>query len=88
MPRLNSYTSEAPKFVTTFCYFSILNPHHGFAGKYTRFSDTTCTSTFIHGVAIEIYPKGGILSDQRGATNLKMYCSDGTRLEATNNDKR
>ena len=68
--------------------FSILQPHHGFAGKYTSFSDTTCTSRFIHGVTMEIYEKGGVFSDERGATNLKMYCSDGTRLEATNNDRR
>ena len=68
--------------------FSILTPHHGFAGKYTRWSDTTCESTFIHGVAIEIYKKGGVLYDARGATNLKMYCKDGTKLEASNNDKR
>ena len=68
-------------------HYSILSPHHGFAGKYTRFTDTTCPGTFIHGVAIENY-EGGMLSDERGATNLKMYCSDGTKLEANNNDKR
>ena len=67
---------------------SVLTPHHGFAGKYTRWSDTTCESTFIHGVAIEIYKKGGVLYDARGATNLKMYCKDGTKLETSNNDKR
>ena len=45
-------------------------------------------STFINGVAIEIYKNGGAHYDARGATNLRMYCKDGTKLEASNTDKR
>ena len=69
-------------------HFSILSPDHGYAGEYTKFSETTCKSTFINGVAIEIYKNGGTLSDARGATNLQMYCKDGTKLKASNDDTR
>ena len=78
------------------CYFnSISNPHDGHAGVWTSFADTKCDtngslSNFIRGMAIEIYPKKSVLSmaDNRGATNLKMFCADNTVLIASNNDKR
>ena len=70
--------------------YSILEPHDGHAGDWTSFSATRCNgnNNFINGVAIEIFKKGGMFSDARGATNLKMVCADGTILEASNNDKR
>ena len=44
----------------------------------------------ITGASIEIYPKRSVFSmaDNRGATNLKMLCSNNEVLSATNNDKR
>ena len=68
-------------------HFSILIPHLGYAGEYTEFSETTCKSSFIHGVAIEIDNEESMF-DAKGATNLRMYCKDGTKLEADHNDKR
>ena len=64
-----------------------LNPHHGFAGHYTKFSDTSCKKGFLNGVAIEIFT-GGVVSDERGATNVKMSCTNGDILLATNDDKK
>ena len=76
-------------------FYSILNPHDGHAGVWTSFADTKCNTNgflnnFIQGMAIEIYPKKSVLSmaDNRGATNLKMFCADNTVLIASNNDKR
>ena len=76
-------------------FYSILKPHDGHAGVWTRFADTKCDTNgslnnFIRGMAIEIYPKKSVLSmaDNRGATNLKMFCGDNTVLTASNNDKR
>ena len=48
---------------------------------------TSCKNDFINGAAIEIYPKGGTFSDARGATNLKMTCTNGKLMEIYNNDK-
>ena len=66
---------------------SVLKPHDGYDGDWSQFSNTTCKS-FIKGVSIEIFGKGGLFSDARGATNLKVVCSDGTVLRGRNDDKR
>ena len=66
---------------------SVLKPHDGYDGDWSQFSNTTCTS-FIKGVSIEIFEEGGLFSDARGATNLKVVCSDGTFFEGRNDDKR
>ena len=71
-----------------YAIFSILQPHDGHSGTWSQFSDTSCTKNFLSGVAIEIYGKGGTFSDARGATNLKMVCSDGSVFERYNTDKR
>ena len=69
-------------------------PHAGHAGEWSDFSDTTCNGSFIHGVAIETFPeesgsgRSKFFPDNRGATNLKMACSDGLEFEGTSNDKR
>ena len=67
--------------------YRILNPHHGFAGHYTKFSDTSCKKGLLNGVAIEIFA-GGVVADERGATNVKMSCTNGDILLATNDDKK
>ena len=66
---------------------SVLKPHDGYTGEWTLFANTSCKKDFIVGAAIEIF-EGGITVDDRGATNLKMFCNDTTKLEANNNDKR
>ena len=69
-------------------YFSsILKPHDGHTGDWSKFSETTCKNDFINGVAIEIFSKGGTFSDARGATNLRMTCIDGRTMERYNTDK-
>ena len=76
-----------------FCKFdcilfsSILKPHNGHSGDWSQFSMTSCNNDFINGAAIEIYPKGGTFVDERGATNLKMTCTNGKLMEIYNNDK-
>ena len=71
-----------------------MNPHDGHAGDWTSISRTGCRGDFmdglITGASIEIYPKRSVFSmaDNRGATNLKMICSNNEVLSATNNDKR
>ena len=73
--------------------YSILSPHDGHAGDWTSFSSNDCFSYMdglITGASIEIYPKRSVFSmaDNRGATNLKMFCNNNEILSATNNDKR
>ena len=74
--------------LTTFTFIRLLKPHDGHAGGWTQFSETSCKNNFINGVAIEIFPKGGTFSDARGATNLKMICTNGKTMEISNNDKK
>ena len=40
----------------------------------------------MNGVQLEIYPTGDILHDDRGATNLRMFCMDGVKIEGENFD--
>ena len=81
--------STVLSFVNSIAYYisSILKPHNGHSGDWTQFSMTSCQNDFINGVAIEIYPKGGTFSDARGATNLKMTCTNGKKMEIYNDDK-
>ena len=69
-----------------------IRPHSGYAGSWSDYLDATCNGTFFHGVAIEILEKYTIscpsCSDSRGATNLKMICSDGVEFEGKTNDRR
>ena len=62
----------------------ILKPHEGFWGTWSDFSN--CTEGFINGAELETYPKGnsGSTWDDRSATNLRMFCSNGETLEGVN----
>ena len=41
---------------------------------------------FIKGVQMENYHDSGVANDARGATNIRMFCSDDTELEGKNFD--
>ena len=62
--------------------YRILSPHDGHYGDWSDFAYASCKGTFFNGVEIEIYPKGA--SDERGATNLRMFCGDGLKMEGKN----
>ena len=59
----------------------------GIWGSWSEFTDTSCNGNFIVGANIEFYNSGGGFDDRRGATNLRMFCSDGKVREGTNTDK-
>ena len=61
-------------------------PNDGYWGDWSVWSDTNCKDTFLNGAQIEILEKQWSWDDDRGATNLKMSCGDGSHLEGTNND--
>lgn len=74
-----------------FCYRNI-RPHTGLEGDWTSYTDTTCDTgaekTFITGVAIKTDHKQDtkiktVFEDDRGATDLKMMCSNGRELTST-----
>ena len=70
----------------------LIRPHNGHDGIWSDYLDATCNGTFMKGVAIEILEKYKIscpsCSDSRGATNLKMICSDGEEFEGKTDDRR
>ena len=66
-------------------YSRILQPHNGFGGLWSDYADSTCNYTFLNSVSIQILDKYKVscplCSDSRGATNLRMKCSDGEEFE-------
>ena len=65
--------------------FRLLRPHNGFGGTWSDYFNSTCNGNFLNGVAIQILDKYKVscplCSDSRGATNLRMMCSDGNQFE-------
>ena len=63
----------------------LLRPHNGFGGIWSDYADSTCNKTFLNSVSIQILDKYKVscplCSDSRGATNLRMICSDGAKFE-------
>ena len=66
-------------------YIRTLMPHEGHYGVWTTLGG--CNSSFINGAELQIYPSGNGAwgHDDRGATNLRMFCLDGGVIEGKGN---
>ena len=66
--------------------YRVLNPHEGHLGDWSEFH--SCDHSFINGAQLEIYPTCSTWKcDDRGATNIRMFCIDGKKLESYNPDE-
>ena len=81
LSNLISKTSCALLIYEFWVFYSTLRPHSGFEGVWT--SPKSCgRNLFLKGVAIKTQTKQG-LKDDRGATDVKFFCSDGEELQST-----
>ena len=59
---------------------SELHPHDGYYGDWTQFNQTSCGTNFLAGVAIKYDDPDFADLDHWGATDLKMFCENGSEL--------